>query len=210
MLNTLIHHCEAVLHLRFQDGMMVTCSKVNNFDLFRFHLPTYPSPYFSLRAKCWLRWGVGGQFPRNLNWSNNFLYSTQSALSMKDTVGSCIVGCVSQSGQVKCTPKGSINEFVIDWMQRGYCKKFTAHYRCRKADLNLIMSAANGFIFQVTNLLVEPMEVCLTVWRDCKVVSNFIIKVRDRTRNQGPGVHFSKSPETFQAQRQISKSKSVE
>ena len=28
MLNTLIHHCEAVLHLRFQEGMMVTCSKV--------------------------------------------------------------------------------------------------------------------------------------------------------------------------------------
>lgn len=26
-LNTLIHHCEAVLHLRFQNGMMVTCSK---------------------------------------------------------------------------------------------------------------------------------------------------------------------------------------
>ena len=23
--------------------------------------------YFSLRAKCWLRGGVGGQFPRNLN-----------------------------------------------------------------------------------------------------------------------------------------------
>ena len=28
--------------------------------------------YFSLRAKCWLRGGVGGQFPRNLNWSNFF------------------------------------------------------------------------------------------------------------------------------------------
>ena len=28
MVNTLIHHCEAVLHLRFQDGVMVTCSKV--------------------------------------------------------------------------------------------------------------------------------------------------------------------------------------
>eukprot|EP00061_Rhincodon_typus_P006756 g27739.t1 len=27
MLNTLIHHCEAVLHLRFTNGMMVTCSK---------------------------------------------------------------------------------------------------------------------------------------------------------------------------------------
>ena len=105
---------------------------------------------------------------------------------MKDTVGSCIVGRVSQSGQVKCTPKGSINEFVIDWIQRGYCKKFTAHYRCRKADLNLIMSAANGFIFQVADLLMEPVGVCLTVWHDCKAVSNFIIEVRDRTRDQGP------------------------
>lgn len=28
LLNTLIHHCEAVLHLRFADGLMVTCSKV--------------------------------------------------------------------------------------------------------------------------------------------------------------------------------------
>jgi len=28
LLNTLIHHCEAVLHLRFNDGIMVTCSKV--------------------------------------------------------------------------------------------------------------------------------------------------------------------------------------
>lgn len=36
---------------------------------------------------------------------------------MKDTVGLCIVGCVSQSGQVKCTPKGSIDEFVIDYKQ---------------------------------------------------------------------------------------------
>jgi len=30
LLNTLIHHCEAVLHLRFNDGIMVTCSKVNH------------------------------------------------------------------------------------------------------------------------------------------------------------------------------------
>ena len=29
MMNTLIHHCEAVLHLRFCDGIMVTCSKVS-------------------------------------------------------------------------------------------------------------------------------------------------------------------------------------
>ena len=28
MLNTLVHHCEAVLHLRFSDATMVTCSKV--------------------------------------------------------------------------------------------------------------------------------------------------------------------------------------
>ena len=32
---------------------------------------------------------------------------------MKDTVGSCIVGRVSQLGQVKCTPKGSINELLL-------------------------------------------------------------------------------------------------
>lgn len=30
MVNTLIHHCEAVLHLRFSNGMMVTCSKVRS------------------------------------------------------------------------------------------------------------------------------------------------------------------------------------
>ncbi len=29
LVNTLIHHCEAVLHLRFNNGMMVTCSKVS-------------------------------------------------------------------------------------------------------------------------------------------------------------------------------------
>ena len=32
LLNTLIHHCEAVLHLRFSDGIMVTCSKVMSAD----------------------------------------------------------------------------------------------------------------------------------------------------------------------------------
>ena len=38
------------------------------------HLPHLPLPYvntyFSLTAKCWVREGVGGQFPGNLNWSN--------------------------------------------------------------------------------------------------------------------------------------------
>jgi F-box and WD-40 domain protein 1/11 len=34
MVNTLIHHCEAVLHLRFNNGMMVTCSKVNKIAVF--------------------------------------------------------------------------------------------------------------------------------------------------------------------------------
>jgi len=28
LVNTLQHHSEAVLHLRFADGIMVTCSKV--------------------------------------------------------------------------------------------------------------------------------------------------------------------------------------
>lgn len=34
MVNTLIHHCEAVLHLRFTNGLMVTCSKVNYYPIF--------------------------------------------------------------------------------------------------------------------------------------------------------------------------------
>ena len=45
----------------------------NNNDLLRFwetaHLPlpqTNINTYFSLRAKCWCRGGVGGQFPRNV------------------------------------------------------------------------------------------------------------------------------------------------
>ena len=32
--------------------------------------PATPT-YFSLGAKCWLRGGVGGQFPRSLNCSNS-------------------------------------------------------------------------------------------------------------------------------------------
>ena len=36
MLNTLVHHCEAVLHLRFNNNTMVTCSKVSS------SLLTYP------------------------------------------------------------------------------------------------------------------------------------------------------------------------
>ena len=40
--------------------------------------------------------------------------------------------------------------------------------------------------------LVESMGVCLTVWHDCKVVSNFIIKVRNRTMDS-----FLKRPGYF-------------
>jgi len=36
MVNTLIHHCEAVLHLRFSNNMMVTCSKVS--FMFNFYI----------------------------------------------------------------------------------------------------------------------------------------------------------------------------
>ncbi|KAK3698760.1 hypothetical protein QZH41_014525 [Actinostola sp. cb2023] len=40
MLNTLIHHCEAVLHLRFQEGMMVTCSKDRSIAVWDMQSPT--------------------------------------------------------------------------------------------------------------------------------------------------------------------------
>ena len=40
MVNNLVHHCEAVLHLRFQDGMMVTCSKDRSIAVWDMHSPT--------------------------------------------------------------------------------------------------------------------------------------------------------------------------
>ena len=40
MLNTLIHHCEAVLHLRFQDGIMITCSKDRSIAVWDLNSPT--------------------------------------------------------------------------------------------------------------------------------------------------------------------------
>lgn len=39
MVHSLIHHCEAVLHLRFNNGMMVTCSKVSRTVDFSGPLP---------------------------------------------------------------------------------------------------------------------------------------------------------------------------
>ena len=37
LLNTLIHHCEAVLHLRFMNGIMVTCSKDRSIVVWDMH-----------------------------------------------------------------------------------------------------------------------------------------------------------------------------
>ena len=50
-------------------------------------LPTYPSLsqhyHFSLKAKCWLRGGVGGQFYRNLNLSEKGTLSIVVYLRLK-------------------------------------------------------------------------------------------------------------------------------
>ena len=52
---------------------IVNATLGSDWDIFSsYHLPLPWAniiAYFSLRAKCWLRGGVGGQFPRNLNWS---------------------------------------------------------------------------------------------------------------------------------------------
>lgn len=40
MLNTLIHHNEAVLHLRFANGLMVTCSKDRSIAVWDMASPT--------------------------------------------------------------------------------------------------------------------------------------------------------------------------
>ena len=41
--------------------------------------------YFLFRAKCWLRGGVGGQFPKNLNWSHYFNYCKQHKWALKNS-----------------------------------------------------------------------------------------------------------------------------
>ena len=54
--------------------------QINLGSLETAHLPlpyVNINTYFSLRAKCWIRGGVGGQFPRTLNWSTNAINNTR-------------------------------------------------------------------------------------------------------------------------------------
>ena len=44
--------------------------------------------------------------------------------------------------------------------------EFTAHYACRKVELNLKSATTNGFNFQIINSLLESWGVRLT-WLDC-------------------------------------------
>lgn len=39
LINTLIHHCEAVLHLRINNGLMVTCSKDRSIAVWEMESP---------------------------------------------------------------------------------------------------------------------------------------------------------------------------
>ena len=56
MLNTLVHHCEAVLHLRFNNNTMVTCSKVStlslSLSLSSSSSPQLPNNMVSLSVHC--------------------------------------------------------------------------------------------------------------------------------------------------------------
>ena len=60
-------------------------------------------------------------------------------------------------------------DFQSDQIQRSSHKIVTAHYACRKTDLNLtlITGMIGGFIFQKFNSLIESWEVRLTCL-DCK------------------------------------------
>ena len=55
--------------------------------------------------------------------------------------------------------------FQSDWKQRSQCEKFTAHYACRNADLNLrlVVAVSNRFIFQIIDSLMQSWGVRLTV-----------------------------------------------
>ena len=60
-------------------------------------------------------------------------------------------------------------DFQSDQIERSSRKIFTAHYACRNAVLNLtpVTGTTNGFIFQISNSLIESWGVRLT-WFDCK------------------------------------------
>ena len=63
----------------------------------------------------------------------------------------------------KCLQSNSIHSkiFQSDRIQGRYRKKYTAHYACRNADLNLMLVGAttNGFIFQIIDSLMESWGV---------------------------------------------------
>ena len=62
-----------------------------------------------------------------------------------------------------CSKKfNPFKDFQFDQIKRSSLKIFTAHYACRKADLNLTLVAGttNGFIFQIINSLIESWGVC--------------------------------------------------
>ena len=60
----------------------------------KFFLKANINTYFSLREKWWLRGGVGGQFPRNLNWSI-FLANVYFVYSSLDSSIQCSLVFVS-------------------------------------------------------------------------------------------------------------------
>ena len=63
-----------------------------------------------------------------------------------------------------CKKFNPFKDFQSDQIQRSSLKEFTAHYACRKANLNLTLVAGttNGFIFQIISSLIESCGVCLT------------------------------------------------
>ena len=67
-----------------------------------------------------------------------------------------------------------------DQIQRSSRKIFTAHQACRNAALNLtpVTGTTHGFIFQITNSLIESQGVRLT-WFDC----NFVISAKETLQN---------------------------
>ena len=83
-MRSLSNHHETAVSLRFDIAHKIggltlititdhTClARINIGFWENTHLPLLQAninAYFSFRAKCWLKGGVGEQFPRNLNWS---------------------------------------------------------------------------------------------------------------------------------------------
>ena len=79
--------------------------------------------HFSLRAKCWLRGGVGGQSLRNVYWSNNFGWKVANAVTDSSPVVSYYLQAVTKRSRETNAASGA-KRTMGRWNEKGSLPSF--------------------------------------------------------------------------------------